>query len=199
MTQGDKCGTVAGYLAHRKLKEEACISCKTIKAEKDKASYNRRREKILANKKAYRLANLEEIAKRYRKWQLENPEKVSAYNKAWNKANADRIRENKRKYRKNNREAVRAIGAEMARRRRARLAGNVVEKYTDKLVLETYGTNCHICNTPIDLNAPRRSGRLGWERGLHIDHIIPIFKGGPDTLENVRPAHGRCNISKGAV
>ena len=199
MTQGDKCGTVSGYLAHRKLKEDVCLPCKTIKAEKDKASYNRRREKILAQKRAYRLANLDKLKVSYKKWQLANLDKVSAYGKAWNQANADRVRENKRKYRENNRETVRAIGAEMARRRRARLAGNVVAKYTDKRVLETYGINCHICNTLIDLNAPRRSGRLGWERGLHIDHIVPIFNGGPDTLENVRPAHGRCNISKGAV
>jgi len=32
--------------------------------------------------------------------------------------------------------------------------------------------------------------------GLQIDHVIPIVKGGPDTLNNVRPAHGLCNIKK---
>jgi 5-methylcytosine-specific restriction endonuclease McrA len=198
MSQGEKCGTYAGYQVHYKLKESACILCKTAKAASDKASYNRRRDKILAKKRIYRLEHLEEISIRYKKWQMANADKISAYGKAWNKANANRIRENKRKYRENNREAVRSIGAEMARRRRARLAGNITEKYTDKLVIEIYGTNCHICNKPIDLNAPRRSGKPGWELGLHIDHIIPISKNGPDTLENVRPAHGRCNISKGA-
>jgi len=34
--------------------------------------------------------------------------------------------------------------------------------------------------------------------GLHIDHVMPLSKGGPDTLENVRPAHGSCNVKKQA-
>lgn len=63
-------------------------------------------------------------------------------------------------------------------------------------VLNTYGTDCHLCGEPIDLDAPRLAGRPGWERSLHIDHVIPISKGGDDTLENVRPSHGKCNVKK---
>jgi len=33
---------------------------------------------------------------------------------------------------------------------------------------------------------------------LHIDHLVPLAKGGSDTLENVRPAHGICNLRKWA-
>jgi 5-methylcytosine-specific restriction endonuclease McrA len=71
--------------------------------------------------------------------------------------------------------------------------------YSDADVLSTYGLDCHICQTPIDLNAPRRVGRDGWEKGLHIDHVYPLSKGGLDILENVRPAHGKCNIIKWAT
>jgi len=71
--------------------------------------------------------------------------------------------------------------------------------YSDKDVLETYGTTCHICQTEIDLSAPRQVGKPGWEKALHIDHVYPLSKGGPDTLENVRPSHGRCNIVKWAT
>lgn len=63
-------------------------------------------------------------------------------------------------------------------------------------VLETYGTDCHLCGGPIDLNAPRLVGRPGWEMSLHIDHVVPMSRGGDDTLENVRPAHGKCNVVK---
>ena len=68
--------------------------------------------------------------------------------------------------------------------------------YSDQDVLSTYGLNCHICKTPIDLSAPRQVGKLGCEKGLHIDHVYPLSKGGLDTMQNVRPAHGRCNIIK---
>ena len=71
--------------------------------------------------------------------------------------------------------------------------------YSDKDVLDTYGIDCHICNTPIDLSAPRQVGSPGWEKGLHIDHVYPLSKGGLDTLENVRPSHGQCNIIKWAT
>lgn len=68
--------------------------------------------------------------------------------------------------------------------------------YREQEVLDLYGTDCHICGEPVDLSAPRAVGRPGWEKGLHIDHVHPLAKGGHDTLENVRPAHGQCNIIK---
>ena len=68
--------------------------------------------------------------------------------------------------------------------------------YTDLEVLNTYGTDCHLCLKPIDLTAPRRTGKVGWQKGLHIDHLVPISLGGLDTIENVRPAHGSCNLHK---
>jgi 5-methylcytosine-specific restriction endonuclease McrA len=49
---------------------------------------------------------------------------------------------------------------------------------------------------PIDFNSPRQVGKPGWRSGLHIDHFVDISLGGPDTLENVRPSHGWCNLTK---
>jgi len=68
--------------------------------------------------------------------------------------------------------------------------------YNELQVIATYGGNCNICGLAIDFMAPRRCGVTGWENGLHIDHLIPLSKGGPDTLENVRPTHGVCNLTK---
>ena len=83
------------------------------------------------------------------------------------------------------------------RRRRALKAMAVSEPYTEAEVLEKYGTDCQLCFEPIDLDAPRGIGKgEGWERGLHIDHTISISEGGPDTLDNVRPAHALCNIKR---
>ena len=93
---------------------------------------------------------------------------------------------------------------QQAKRRRGRKARAVRlgvdhDGYTDQDVLDNFGTDCHICSEPIDLTAPRQCGKLGWERGLHIDHVFPISRGGTDTLDNVRPAHGKCNIIKNAT
>lgn len=70
--------------------------------------------------------------------------------------------------------------------------------YNELQVIASYGGNCYICGVAIDFLAPRKCGLDGWEQGLHIDHLVPIAKGGSDTLENVRPAHGLCNLRKWA-
>jgi len=70
-------------------------------------------------------------------------------------------------------------------------------KYSLYEVFVVHGTNCHICGLPIDFSAPRRSFAPGWEKGLQLDHVIPLTRGGSDELENVKPSHGLCNLSKG--
>jgi 5-methylcytosine-specific restriction endonuclease McrA len=88
---------------------------------------------------------------------------------------------------------------EIARKRRATKRANGWERYTEAQVLELHGAVCHICGSEIDLTLDRRIGKEGWEMSLHIDHVIPISKGGPDKLSNVKPSHGKCNLKKRAT
>ena len=132
--------------------------------------------------------------KRKKKYWAENRERLLAYGKAYSKANPKVNRRKQKKYWAKHPEKAQ----EFNRKRRARVNGVEHIPYTKEEVLEKYGSNCHICGTPIDLKAPRKAGKKGWEHGLHLDHLIPISKGGPDTIDNVRPAHGVCNLSKGA-
>jgi 5-methylcytosine-specific restriction endonuclease McrA len=92
--------------------------------------------------------------------------------------------ENKEQYRKH------------ARTRRARVRFVETEPYTTEDVLALYGSDCFVCGEQIDLTASRGIGAPGWQRGLHLDHHVPISKGGSDTLSNMRPTHGLCNLSK---
>jgi 5-methylcytosine-specific restriction endonuclease McrA len=92
---------------------------------------------------------------------------------------------------------ARTPNANRSRMHRAYENGSYSEPYSDQQVLDTYGNDCWLCNEPIDLEAPRQVGKLGWERGFHVEHVIPISKGGPNSLSNVRPSHGKCNIVKG--
>jgi len=87
---------------------------------------------------------------------------------------------------------------ESNRRSEAKRRAAYSEKYTEAQVLSLYGYNCNVCKKEIDLKSNRSPGKLGWELSLHIDHLVPIARGGADTLENVRPTHGICNVKKGA-
>lgn len=51
-----------------------------------------------------------------------------------------------------------------------------------RLVLDVYGDVCHLC------------GRRGADTA---DHLVPRSRGGTDTLDNLRPAHFRCNARRG--
>lgn len=49
---------------------------------------------------------------------------------------------------------------------------------------------CWLCGKPIDQYA---RGAFG----LALDHVVPRSMGGRDELENIEPAHQRCNTSRG--
>ena len=132
----------------------------------------------------------EAAAAHNKRWHKENPSYRQRKWKEFKQLNPDY----KKDYHKNKPEQSRKD----ARRRRARKLGVTSEHYSEQQVLDVYGTNCHLCLEPIDLQAPRQQGSdSGWERGLHLDHIVPVSKGGSDTLDNVRPAHVLCNLQKG--
>jgi len=76
----------------------------------------------------------------------------------------------------------------------ARKRGVFHEDWTEKQLIETYGTYCYICNKAIDINAPRTG--IGSEYSFWPDHIIPTSRGGENTIRNVRPCHRKCNQSK---
>ena len=159
---------------------------------------------------------------RVAEWQERNPEKTKANNRKsqanYRKRNPEKVREQNREFRENNptykkewqernRDKVRAYARkhyakgvqknlERNRKRKARIRGNGFSPYTTEELLEKYGSNCYICGEEIDLTAPRWTRYPGWERGLHVEHVVDISLGGPDTIENVRPAHGLCNLKK---
>lgn len=52
---------------------------------------------------------------------------------------------------------------------------------------------CYLCGEEIDWHPASHLDPLAFV----VDHIVPLHKGGPDTLDNCRPAHRRCNRAKG--
>ena len=121
-----------------------------------------------------------------------NKERILKYQAAYRERNLVKERLRRKRWKELNKEKH----AGYERKRRASKRNAPSEPYTITDVLERYGNKCHICGKKIDLKAERRTGRKGWEKGLHIDHLVEISKGGADTLENVRPAHGLCNLER---
>jgi len=173
-----QCGTYAGFGRHRAYGELSCNPCLEAKKEYRKKYVKswseKNKEKVYEYNKTWLNKNLEKRIK----WQKNNKAKIQQYKKSWRVNNPDKI-------------------AEFNSKRRA-LKNEVNHMpYSLEEVLKTYGTTCYLCGTPIDLLSPRATNEDGWEKGLQIDHVLPISRGGNDSLNNVRPSHGQCNLRKG--
>ena len=188
------CGTHAGFARHKKANEEPCQPCRDALNLYNKEWKRKHTDQVKASRVRYRKENLETCLKSSANWRKNNPD----YIKNWHKNNRDKVKLHKKKWVENNPESVRKIKLVMENRRRARMLNNGFESYKLDEVISQYGTNCHICNKPIDFDAPRKTGSKGWEMGLQLDHVIPVSKGGSDTIQNVRPSHGKCNSTKRA-
>ena len=206
-TLRERCPTGTGYNNHRKHKEQACEACLQGARERNRRSYKR----IFATKNANN-------KDKYKEWKSSTPtldERLPptirpscAFGKGYSlhrhygelpcESCLKGRKESARKYEETNKERFLENNRAKNRLRRARKLDVIHEDYSTQDVLDLYGTDCHICHDPIDLALPRRVGQEGWEKGLQVDHVVPLKRGGNNTLENVRPSHGLCNVKKGA-
>jgi 5-methylcytosine-specific restriction endonuclease McrA len=60
-----------------------------------------------------------------------------------------------------------------------------------KEVYEHYGAECWLCEQPIDMTI-----RVPLGGAFTVDHVLPVAAGGTNDMENLRPAHRRCNCRK---
>lgn len=103
----------------------------------------------------------------YDRWRSEHPDRARAATRAWRAANPERPRESVRRY-------------------FARLADSTVGEVDYTEVLQRDGMWCYLCRADISTLDD-----------LHFDHVLPLARGGAHSMENIRPAHARCNLSKG--
>lgn len=69
-------------------------------------------------------------------------------------------------------------------RRRAKVRGAYVDRIYRKVVWERDCGICHLCGTVAELD--------NW----HLDHIVPLSRGGMHSYENVAVSHPACNLRK---
>lgn len=168
-----------------------------------RASYAKNREKRQAHDKRrdadpIRKAQKLEI---HRNWRAKNPQKLREYDIAYRAKHGEKRREYERSYRAKNTDRVREayarwLAKEKSRdtilnnyqRRRARKAA-VANTLTaaDRRTLITRSKHCHWCKKPFTKS----------RRPTH-DHVVPISKGGTNTIENSVCACKTCNSRKHA-
>lgn len=126
--------------------------------------------------KDYVSRNREKTNANLRTWRQANPGKQSAYAKKSRNKDTDRAQQNLQRYYKKNPEFLKW----KAQRRRARKKANGVFSVTRKEFIRLYAMPCIYCGAQSE----------------HIDHVIPLSRGGRHSIGNLAPSCANCNLSK---
>jgi 5-methylcytosine-specific restriction endonuclease McrA len=100
----------------------------------------------------------------------------------WRQANPEKRAQLAREYEARNRGTINRKAA----RRRAWKRDAFVEDVHELVVLEMDDGVCGICGEDVD------------PFDFHVDHVIPLAKGGEHSYANVQTAHPACNVRKNA-
>jgi 5-methylcytosine-specific restriction endonuclease McrA len=127
-------------------------------------------EKVKEQFRLWIAANRKKYTESNRKWRLENHEKIIEYNRKWCAENPDKNRHNRRM-------------TNTRRRQRGVIGSHTAADVCDILKLQR--NRCAIC-----------CEKLG--KKYHVDHIIPLAKGGTNDRKNIQITCKPCNLAKGA-
>lgn len=137
------------------------------------------------------------IGERSKQWRLDNPERYKAQNRLYYQENKERFRQqNKRRYYEN-REARLAAGKRwrLANRERRTAAEN-------RRRARKFASGGSYTKEDVELIRKNQKGRCWWcskklKRGdTHLDHRIPLFRGGSNNPSNLVLTCAHCNLSK---
>jgi 5-methylcytosine-specific restriction endonuclease McrA len=112
-----------------------------------------------------------------------HPEKEAEYNRTRYSKNRQRYIDASKAWHLNNPEASRRIKRSVQATYRARKLNQFIEDVDSQIVYDMHGGMCGICKDFI-------------EGDFHVDHVIPLSKGGMHGYINVQPAHPKCNLRK---
>jgi len=133
-------------------------------------------EKVRASKEKYRLAHKEKYAKLSAEWRKNNRELSREIDRAWSKAHPEK--RNAKQARRN------------AKKREAFVALSVGQKAEIERIYDTAANGarvrCYLC------------GEFAPKGHRHVDHIVPLARGGEHRPSNLAVACDHCNCRKGA-
>lgn len=161
------------------------------KKEKLRAKWRRSAQKHKAHKYAYRklwrLRNLESVRAKNREWQKANWKHRQAYVKAYYESHKEKLQNRTREWCRNN------YGRHMENvlRRVGRLKSQSVKP-------ESIDSFCAKVKTKPTIICYYCEKRVSTKK-IHFDHIVPLSKGGPHSIENICVSCERCNRSKHAT
>jgi hypothetical protein len=171
--------------------ERKCSQCKTVKPVSEFAKSSTRsgyqgycRSCQSANSSKYEARRSQEKRRERAKkdWQRRknDPQYWERHN-SWLAENEDRVKSLGKEYRKKNR--VFLLTARANQNAKNKNVYGTLERQDWKFILEYCDFTCLSCENKTE--------------DFHIDHVISMFNGGTNTIDNIQPLCGYCNLKKG--
>ena len=190
-----KCGQAKTFSEFAKDKTKStgltssCLACRRAYA-KDKIANNPEyREVLRLQSKAYYHANKEASKARNKRWTKNNPQRRRDIDAIFRANNRAEQAERMKRYRLEHPEARKIWGQKnpdrqsaIRARRSFRLRGGDTFEIKIGELLKLYQSPCFYCGAETE----------------HIDHIVPLARGGRHSIGNLTGACAPCNLSKGS-
>ena len=173
-----------------------CDTCRRGQSERNRRYYEEHKEDIAKRRHNYYQDHKETIGKSNREWAAENRERSVQYCAKYRATHPEQIRQATADYYARNKEAKRAASTQYAKDHPDRV--RAWHSTRSALVSGADGTH-----TAADIAAQRtrQKGLCFWcgekvSRRYHVDHVIPLARGGSNNPENLVISCASCNSRK---
>lgn len=194
----DRVLPISAYHIHNGCKDGLQPKCRDCVKAYRAAYYQKNQDRLRQYSVDFYTKNADHVKNYQKEYAAKNPEKIQNRGKQWRELNRPLLLDKKRAYYEANKEAIKPkfkayraehpeYGRMSCHKRKARLK-QAVGTYTRQQFLakiEYHGSRCYLCKTPLTI------------KELHMDHRVPLSRGGSNWPANLAPACGPCNLSKG--